>query len=291
MTPERSITCTNSDGTAQTFGTKFSPFLLIDVDGLYGYSGDVHKKDNAMTDGATYYGTSMKFRNIVMTVADRSAHQKHRSTLYNLFRLKDQGTLIYTENGIQRKTSYTVEKVTPSAVNNVRTTAISLICADPYFYDPENTEITMGKFYAEFEFPFEIEDAFEFGNIEREKSRTIEIGEDDDTLDVVDGIGLTIVIEATGTVKNPVVTCSHLGIEERIQFQDTTIGATDKIVITTGSGEKKVLLNGVNAFNNTTNDTKFIQLQHGSNTISFDAEEGSSHMSVDISYQLKYGGA
>ena len=57
MTPERSITCTNSDGTAQTFGTKFSPFLLIDVDGLYGYSGDVHKKDNAMTDGATYYGT------------------------------------------------------------------------------------------------------------------------------------------------------------------------------------------------------------------------------------------
>ena len=60
------IACTNEDNVSLTFGNKFSPWVLVDITGLYSFENDVATNDNTMTDGAVYLGSTTKKRNIVM---------------------------------------------------------------------------------------------------------------------------------------------------------------------------------------------------------------------------------
>lgn len=67
----RSINCTNQLGYSINFGeTSISPFVLIDVDGIYNYEYEVTTQDNGNLDGTTFIGSKMKARNIVITVVE-----------------------------------------------------------------------------------------------------------------------------------------------------------------------------------------------------------------------------
>ena len=292
MTPDRAVTCTNKDGTSITFGARLSPFLLIDVDGLYGYESDVNTEDNAMIDGATYYGSTVKKRNIVLTVGDRGAHWANRTRLYDLFRPKQKGTLTTRDGSHRREIEYIVEKVTPSGTGSVRQTEISLICPDPYFYAESDSDLEMGYFVSEFEFPFYSEQGtgFEFGSMVETKSVTVNIGNDDENRDAVDGVGLEITVTANGGVSNPVITCSQGGEEYHLKLSKD-LAAGDVLTITTATGNKKIQVNGKNAINALTEDSTFVQLKHGENTFSYGADSGAASMAVKVKYRMRYAGA
>ena len=69
----------------------------------------------------------------------------------------------------------------------------------------------------------------------------------------------------------------------------------DSLVITTDQGNKHVWLvrdgetTEVNQY--ISEDSEFIHLMRGHNTIGYSADEGEQNLSVEISYRLKYEGA
>jgi hypothetical protein len=150
----------------------------------------------------------------------------------------------------------------------------------------------MAGWVSAFEFPFEIpQEGLSFGSRVEEKLKTI------DNTSAAENIGLTITITANGSIKNPSI--YHVEKNEQI-----TVGTADNpfnlvngdtVIITTGTNDKHAYLvhNGVKTEINAylSEDSEFIQLQHGFNTIGYSAEAGEEHMTVEISYRYRYLGA
>lgn len=288
----RTITCANNEGMVVHFGSKFAPFLLADADGLYGIKNKVSMSDNTMTDGATYQGSVAQKRNIVLTLKDKPNHRLNRYELYQLFPQGTKGTLTYSEDKVERVIDYYVESVTVDSIKSVRTATVSLLCPDPYFSATTDQELTMAGWEAGFEFIHEFSaEGEELGIRIQERLKTIE------NTSGAKGIGLTIEIYANGEVTNPSITHVETGdfIKVGTSSNPMTLVNGDVLVITTHTNNKKVRLthNGSTVEVNEYLDeqSEFIQLQAGLNTIGYNADSGDSNMTVKLSYREKYLGA
>ena len=289
----RKIICTNEDGIQLILTDAFSPFLLENCEGIYEFSNDVSMSDNTMTDGATYQGSVTSKRNIILTLRDRpgSDHMANRSLLYNVFKPKSPGTFDYFEDGVQRSIRYYVEKVYVSGKERSRRATVSLLCDDPFFVAPSDITVQMAGWTSDWVFQHEFVDGGEeFGSRIQERIKEIE------NLSAADGIGLTIVIDAAGPVTNPSV--SHVEQEETIKVGTTANPLNllngERVIITTGTNNKHVYLvsGGVKTEINEylSEDSEFIQLMHGINTLGYAADSGDQHMTVTISFRYKYLG-
>lgn len=142
-----------------SFTDTFSPFLLEDCDGIYTVKNTVTTSENTMTDGATYQGSTTQMRNIVLTLRDhpKADHQENRTLLYNLFKPKSAGTLIYLENAKaeNRSIEYYVESIDIDGEKRARQATISLLCPDPFFVAPSDITVTMAGWISYFEFAHE----------------------------------------------------------------------------------------------------------------------------------------
>lgn len=292
----RSIICKNDDGMEVKFSNQFSPWLLEDCDGIYSVKNKVTISENTMTDGGTYQGSTTKIRNIVLTLRDhpKSNHQANRELLYSLFKPDSFGTLIYLEyDGAEsRSIKYQVEEVDPDGENRARRAMVSLLCPDPFFEAPSDITVTMAGWESYFEFPHEFPpEGEEFESRVDEKLKTI------DNTSAANNTGLTITIQAAGAVINPSI--YHVEKQEQI-----TVGTSNKpmsmvsgdvITITTETNNKHVYLthNGVKTEANEylTEDSEYIQIKRGTNTIGYSAEAGENFMTVEISYRYRYLGA
>lgn len=292
---ERSIICKNEDGMEVSFSDTFSPFLLEDCDGIYTVKNTVTTSENTMTDGSTYQGSTTQMRNIVLTLRDhpKADHQENRSLLYNLFKPKSPGTLVYLENdkAESRSIEYYVESIDIDGARRARQATISLLCPDPFFVAPSDITVTMAGWISYFEFAHEFPpEGEEFEARVEEKLKTI------DNTSAADNIGMTIVIQAAGAVTNP----SIYHVEQGEQITVGTSGkplqlvAGDEVTITTGTNNKHVYLTheGVQSEINEylSENSEFIQLEHGKNTIGYSATAGENYMTVQISYRYRYLG-
>lgn len=294
MAADRVITCTNADGYSLTFNEKdFSPFLLGGAEGIYDVINNVHVSENSMIDGATYQGSTAKFRNIVLRLKDKEDYPENRDMLNRLFKEKESGTLVFQEgDSAQRKIEYVVESLSSTAEWNKRIHEVSLICPDPFFYDIEGHSESMASWHDAFEFPFEPTSAgFEFGHRINERIKTI-------TNDYAeDGMGMTITITCSGSVTNPSVTRieSNESLEIGHSGKPFTMIYGDVVTITTAAGNKHVTLtrDGVTTEINhyLTEDSVFIQLMRGQNSIGFAADSGENNVMVEVGYQFKYARA
>ena len=293
---KRFIRCKNEDGLEVLFGSTFSPFLLEDCDGIYTVKNNVSVAENTMTDGGTYLGTVTTMRNIVLTLRDNigADHEANRTLLYKLFKPKSKGTFIYHESkdAESRSIDYYVENIDIDAKMRSRRYTISLICPDPFFVAPNDITVTMAGWVSDFEFAFEIpEEGLEFGQNIVEKLKTI------DNSSAAENIGLTIRIKAGGEVKNPSI--YHVEKNEKIEVGTTenplSLVNGDEVLITTGINDKHVYLikdgEKTEINNYLSEDSEFIQLQHGFNTLGYMAEEGDEYMAVEVSYRYRYLGA
>lgn len=293
---KRIIRCKNEDGVEVLFGSAFNPFLLEDCDGIYTVANNVAVSANTMTDGGTYQGATTEVRNIVLTLRDYvdSDHEANRTLLYKLFKPKSKGTFIYQENekAESRSIDYYVENIESDSKMRARRYTISLICPDPFFVAPNDLVVTMAGWGSHFEFPFEIPtEGIEFGARVEEKLKTI------DNSSAAENIGLTITINIGGQVKNPSI--YHVEKNEKItvgtELNPLNLVSGDKVIITTGTNDKHAYLvhNGekTEINNYLSEDSEFVQLQHGFNTLGYSADAGEEHMEVEISYRYRYLGA
>lgn len=295
----RSITCTNkTTNTSITFGEdSFSPFFLATADGLYQSKNNLFISDNTMTDGGTYQGAVAAKRNIVLYVMENPQSpefvydQNNRDLLYTLFRKGELGTLVYTENNQSRKIDYYAEGV-KRANKKSRLFSISLICPNPMFKDNRDHSVSMANWIDGFEFIHEfVEEGEEFAY--RSNVRLVNIVNDV----AANNIGLTITINATGSVTNPSIT--HVETEKSINIGSASkpfhMARGDVLTITTAVNNKHIKLKGggvvteVNEY--MTEDSEFIQLMFGDNNIAYSADVGEEYMVVNIKYAYEYEGA
>lgn len=288
---KRRIICENADGMKVEFGSSFSPFLLLGCDGIYEVESTITTSANTMTDGSTYQGTVVKMRNIVLTVADKSDHRERRYELYNLFKPKTKGKFSYIEDDVERIIEYYVENIKIDSTKRVRTAVISLICPDPFFQATSDITVTMAGWNNLFEFPHEfISEGEEFGQRIKEQLKTI------DNNEAADNIGLYIKIESIGNAMNPSI--SHVELAETIKVGTDSypffMENGDVLEITTGTNNKHVYFthNGIREEVNQylTEESEFIQLMHGKNTIGYNADSGQDNLIVSLSYRYKYLG-
>lgn len=290
---KRKIICSNEDGMEVTFSDSFSPFLLENCDGIYVVENNVVTSENTMTDGATFQGSTTKMRNIVLTLRDNvgSNHMENRTLLYNLFKPKSKGLFTYIENEEIRTIEYYVESVTIGSETRARMATVSLLCPDPFFTGPSDIEVTMAGWNALWEWQHEfVSGGEEFGARVEEKLKTI------DNSSAADNVGITITITASGPVSNPSITHVEQGesISVGTSVKPLNLSLGDQVIITTGTNNKHayVVREGVRTEINEylTEDSEFIQLMRGKNTIGYSAASGEKYMTVIVSFRYRYLG-
>lgn len=293
MKVDRSITCVNQNNISCVFKEGvFSPFLLEKAEGLYEMAADINTSDNGAMDGATYHSSFLKKRNIVLYLRDLDHFKDNREFLNELFIPKSEGTLYFQEENEERVISYYVELVTSNGTGYARIYQVSLICPDPYFYDRYDQQITMSAFLPSFTFRHEFKKAKEeLGYQQKNKLQQIM------NRTGTDHIGMTIEIRCNGAVQNPSVIRVESNEHIRIGTAEKPLNlvAGDRVIITTEDGQKQVVLyhagaeEKVNHF--LSEDSTFIQLQRGINSIGYSANSGLDNMVITIRYKIRYASA
>ena len=289
----RRIVCTNEDGVQCVFTDEFAPWLLENCEGVYEAKNNVTISDNTMTDGATYQGSIMAMRNIVLTLRDHydGDHQANRALLYNLFKARALGTFEYMDGTIHRTIQYRVESISIDSVKHSRRATVSLLCPDPYFTDIDDITVQMAGWVKAFEFPFEPPaQGFEFGYRTAEKLKAIENEE------AADFIGVTITVDVAGPATSPKIYHVEQGnsISVGTEANPLELIAGDQVVITTHTNNKHVYL--IRAGEKTeineylSEDSEFLQLMHGTNTFGYSAASGEAYLTVSISFRYQYLG-
>lgn len=282
----KKIICENSYGYKLEF-SYFPPFRLASYSGIHEYSGNVATIKSAFGVGVSYIGTSVNQRNINLVVAfkDDETLQTKKQQIYNIFPLKDFGTLYYYEADIERKINYYVENVTLTRVANYVYITINLVCPSPYFMDSEETIAVLNNWDKLLEFPLEILDGtgIEFGI--KNDLTSIEI-ENNSHIDY----GLTITFIANGTVINPSLKNQYNNEELKLNY---TMSTGEQIIITTYNNAKAIALidsqgNEENITNTLVFGTKFLQAVNGNNKFVPNADSGVENLDVSISYYNYY---
>ena len=177
---------------------------------------------------------------------------------------------------------------------------VSIVCPNPYWKSAGDDGIREVVFHGvapNFEFPFSneslTEDKIEFGIIERRKENVVYYDGDAEQ-------GITITIEAIGTVKNLTIynvrTREKMAIshDELVSFTGSGIVNGDTITISTVKGHKSIelLRDGVttNILNCIGKDDDWFMLSKGDNIFGYTADEGSDYLDFKINYSSLYEG-
>lgn len=283
----KKIICENSYGYKLEFPYSF-PYYLDSYSGIHEYSGNVATIKGAFSAGVYYVGTSVNHRqiNLVIAFRDDETYVNKKQQLYNIFPLKDQGTLYYYEADIARKINYYVENVDISTRKGNHVYAVvNLICPSPYFMDSTETIAELHNWDKLFEFPMEIIDGtgIEFGS--KNESTAIEISNESHI-----DYGLTITFTANGNVVNPILNNAHTGETLKVNYSMST---GDVIVITTYNDNKNIIYidsqgNQTNINNALAFGTKFLQASNGYNKFVSDADSGANNLDLKIAYYNYY---
>lgn len=282
----KKILCSNEDNVQVSFDYLFAPFFLVSCDGVTSVSNNVVLSENTMIDGSTYQGSTTTRRNIVITAQMDGNYRENRDLLYKAFKPKSTGTFSYIEDDEIRVIDYKVESVEVGEKGVVRNIVISLICPDPFFKALEDTVIEMAAWESLFEFEHEFLDEGEAF-----AERAAEIIKEIENDSAATNIGVTITFEAEGNVLNPAI--YHIESGDFVKI-NTSMNAGDVIIITTETNNKSVyqIIDGVKTEINERldEDSEFMQLSHGKNTLKYDADSGIDYLNVTVSYRFRYLG-
>lgn len=254
---------------------------------------------NGNDDNDVLYITGGYIRDSVLTITEArnrthtgsEDYVEDRNLLNKVFKSGKVGKLTFEEAGEKRVIEYYVEYMRSTGKDGVRQHTISLICPDPFFYDPDDITVHLSQLIPDFEFIHEfIDEGEEFGH-------SMGIYENIYNESANENIGLTMAISGETDIVNPVITrmesSEYIGIgDENNPF---TLGVGEQLIITTGVGNKHVywVHNGTTEEINycMTDGSTFIQLMRGNNNIGYDADSGKNSMAIDVTYRLQYARA
>ena len=293
MSINRAATFLNTEDNINLIGDGNCPGILIEqIEGIYAFTGEVMTSPYSQTNGDRYKSTRAPKRNIVVYGKIFDDFWNNRQLMYRVFRLGSVGRFCYTEpDRSNRYADYYVESVEIDQDPVRGQYQISLICPDPFFYAGESEYIDLAAWVSAFTFPHNFVEAGEPLGY-RETSMIKEV----QNLNGVDGIGMKIVLTASGDVVNPYVYLYETG--ERItigtEANPYTLTSAKRVEIDTTTGKKNIVqfANNVQTRINEYLDpeSSFFQLGAGINTIGYNAASGSNFLNVHIEYKMRFLG-
>lgn len=273
----------NEKGEALTL-TGSEKYDVVEITGLTTPAAAVNVSEIASVDGATFIGSRVGTRNIVITLNIKPPVEENRIALYRYFRAKRYVKIRYKNDHREVFTEGYVESFENNLFGMVQQPQISVICPDPFWRDVVDTKAVFSDLTALFEFPFSIAaEGVEFSRIERMTSTYINIGEV--------ASGAVIRLHAAAEVVNPTfynsTTNEFLGLT-------VTMQAGDIIIINTNAGYKSVTLTRsgtvTNLISSRQNGSKWVQFEPGTNQLSYDASEGQAYLDVTVTAVQKFEG-
>lgn len=299
----KSIKVTNPKGESlvlDLFHPEKSGLIVRSISGLGPPKANINSTDLATADGALYSSARASTRNIVFNLQFMFAPtiEDSRQLTYKYFPLKKLVKIEVETDNRSLETSGYVESNSPDIFSREETTQISIVCLDPFFYDPNPSVTQFATVTPTFEFPFSnestSEDLIEFGTINLDTRSTIDYVGDVDT-------GVLITIHALGSVSGS-LTIYNVDTQEKMVIDLAKIktligkdyGSGDDIIISTVSGDKyvQVLHDGkyTNAIAAIEKLADWFQVSAGRNIFNFTVTKGIENLVMSFSYRNAYGG-
>lgn len=299
----KSIKVTNPKGESlvlDLFHPEKSGLIVRSISGLGPPKAKINSTDLATADGALYSSARASTRNIVFNLQFMFAPtiEDSRQLTYKYFPLKKLVKIEVETDNRSLETSGYVESNSPDIFSREETTQISIVCLDPFFYDPNPSVTQFATVTPTFEFPFSnestSEDLIEFGTINLDTRSTIDYVGDVDT-------GVLITIHALGSVSGS-LTIYNVETQEKMVIDLAKIktligkdyGSGDDIIISTVSGDKyvQVLHDGkyTNAIAAIEKLADWFQVSVGRNIFNFTVTKGIENLVMSFSYRNAYGG-
>lgn len=299
----KSIKVTNPKGESlvlDLFHPEKSGLIVRSISGLGPPKANINSTDLATADGALYSSARASTRNIVFNLQFMFAPtiEDSRQLTYKYFPLKKLVKIEVETDNRSLETSGYVESNSPDIFSREETTQISIVCLDPFFYDPNPSVTQFATVTPTFEFPFSnesiSESLIEFGTINLDTRSTIDYVGDVDT-------GVLITIHALGSVSGS-LTIYNVETQEKMVIDLAKIktligkdyGSGDDIIISTVSGDKyvQVLHDGkyTNAIAAIEKLADWFQVSVGRNIFNFTVTKGIENLVMSFSYRNAYGG-
>lgn len=299
----KSIKVTNPKGESlvlDLFHPEKSGLIVRSISGLGPPKASINSTDLATADGALYSSARASTRNIVFNLQFMFAPtiEDSRQLTYKYFPLKKLIKIEVETDNRSLETSGYVESNQPDIFSKEETTQISILCLNPFFYDPNPSVIQFATVTPTFEFPFSNESTnenlIEFGTINLDTRSIIDYIGDVDT-------GVLITIHALGSVSG-YLTIYNVETQEKMVVDLAKIktligkdyGSGDDIIISTVSGDKyvQVLHDGkyTNAIAAIEKLADWFQVSVGRNIFNFTVTKGIENLVMSFSYRNAYGG-
>ena len=284
-------------------------FSLTHIDGHTAASTSITSAVIGGVDGDTVNNVQADPRTIIIDLLIKSGIdvEKAKREILKIIKLKQNGSLLWTQNEKTVVISGIVEAIEMPRWTNAVVMQITLHCEHPFWEDFDdvvqqiNEAISLHYFTNDpadmLYFP---EDGIPFGEYDTIRAKTFYNAGDVP-------VGLEITLLAHDTVTNPIIYDQNgnyfgIGYEEVYENTDADgnqtsaaiynpfiMQAGDNVVITTHKGNKTVKHNGVNILDKVKPHSTWLQLETGDNGFSIDSDdENIDNMSFSITYKQRY---
>ena len=269
-------------------------FDLVNVDGMTAANTSISSIVIGGIDGDTINNIQAQPRGIVfdLRIKDYINVEEAKRYILSFVKLKQQCALQWTQNARTLQIDAVVESVVMPRWKAGVTMQISLHCPRAFWEDLNDaiTQISEEKNLHYFTttpgdmlyFPV---DGIPLGEYDLSRTRTfINSG------DVA--VGMTIEIKAIDTVTNPIIydqNGNFFGVGYGTGNKQVVLNSWEKIVITTQSGQKNVMLNGVSIIDKIKPRSTWLQLEAGENVFSINSDdENVNNMTFTLIYKQRY---
>lgn len=267
-------------------------FCLTAAEGLHGVEVDFAETESPYTDGATVDHARALPRGIALKFALCGDVVTGLDLFHGVVKSKQIGKLIKREGERETKIEGRVTIPPYTRITDAVAVELHLYCGQPYWEDVEKLIGTISEIVDLLYFPEDgrgfPEEGVPFGALNIEKTQTI-------TNDGDASVGLTIVINALGTVANPRIACSTGAQNGWYMKLNTTLNDGDEVIISTHKGAKSVTINGL-AYKNGVPilslleyvGDDWLQLETGANTFNILSDTASAKVFFNIYFSRRW---
>lgn len=258
---------------------KGKPFRLLSIEGLSSVQIELSTSQNILNDGSKIRNKRVSFRPM-MIECEYNGYDKEsqRRFMAGFFNVHNGGTLQVDYMGVKREIPYEIEGYLSNLENLYEPFKflVHLKCPEPYLLDLTETIEEIVTWKGGLTFPLRLPTRFAMAG---EKEVNVYNSGD---------VEAPATFEIIGPAINPRIQSRETG--EFIQINGT-LTADDVLTITTGFGNKRVELNGENAFNLIQlPGSTFINLDIGDNVIELKTDDVASNAKLTVSYKNRYIG-
>lgn len=255
------------------------PYRLLYIDGIDSADYELNISGNVLADGSRVNTKKVKSRSIVIEAEYVGVDKKEeRNKITRFFNIHKGGTLTINNNGTIRSIEYEVESF-KTKIENMHMPLkflVYLYCPNPFLLNESEISKEIITWMGGMTFPLRLPTRFAMAG-----ERIINVINNGD-------VETPVKLELYGPATRPKITLRETGEFVRIK---EILTADDVVTITTGFGNKRVLLNGENAFNIIDlPSSKFFSLGVGDNVVELTTEDVNDNANIKISYRNRYFG-